>query len=46
MNTMRFLPGAESRSEGVHFKVHVHTADLDFAFLLAGLCKIVRKLHP
>jgi hypothetical protein len=28
------------------FMGHVQAADLDFAFLLAGLCEIVRKLHP
>jgi len=35
----------ESRSEGVDFLGNELTADLDFAFVLAGLCEIVGKLH-
>jgi hypothetical protein len=33
---MLFPAGLESRSEGLHFTGHVLTADLDFAFVLAG----------
>jgi hypothetical protein len=33
---MLFPPGLESRSEGLHFTGQVLTADLDFAFVLAG----------